>query len=72
MKKQGALNTCGYCNGHDIVDPKIGARDIKQYAVCQSCKAIFIDGEWFPNLAYASEKLGILTVKKELMQEVTQ
>ena len=47
FKKQGNGYTCGFCNGHDIKKLDLQARDITVYAVCQTCKAIYINGVWY-------------------------
>lgn len=66
--KKGSPIMCGFCSGHDLEEPEIKQLGKRQYKVCKACKAIYIKGIWYRNLAYASKELGILTVKKELIE----
>jgi hypothetical protein len=67
--KEGSPMTCCFCGGHNLEEPEIKQVGKHQYKVCQACKAIYISGTWYRNIAYASKELGILTVKKEFVQE---
>jgi NMD protein affecting ribosome stability and mRNA decay len=65
--KRGTLNLCGFCGDYEVSTPKVESRNIKEYGVCDKCKAVFVNGKWYINLAYAGKELGILSVKESLI-----